>query len=79
MSQLAATLSRRLDRPVIDKTLLEGVFEINMQYPRDAPDDAPGTSLFEALSGQLGLKLEAQHAPGEFLIVDSANRVPTEN
>jgi uncharacterized protein (TIGR03435 family) len=64
---------------VIDKTQLEGAFEIKMQWVPDAPDDPPNTALFEALNRQLGLRLEGQRAPGEFVVVDSANKVPTEN
>jgi uncharacterized protein (TIGR03435 family) len=79
LPQLSDLLSGRMGRPVIDKTGLAGAFEINMQWDRDAPDDPPGTSLLEALPKQLGLKLEAQHAPVDVIVVDSANRVPTAN
>lgn len=43
-----------------------------------APADAPSASLFSAVQ-QLGLKLESRKAPVEHLIVDSAEKVPTEN
>jgi len=79
LPRFADWLSGKTGRPVIDRTLLEGTFEINMQWVPDAPDDLPNTALFEALNKQLGLRLEGQHAPGEFIVVDSANRVPTEN
>jgi uncharacterized protein (TIGR03435 family) len=64
---------------VIDKTQLEGAFAINMNWLPDAPDDPPNRALFEALNKQLGPRLEGQHAPLDFIVVDSANRVPTEN
>ncbi len=79
ISNLLPVLSGRMRSPVIDKTGLNGVYEINMQWDRDAPDDPPGTSLLEALPKQLGLRLESQKGPVEILIVDSANRVPTPN
>lgn len=79
ISSLLNVLSRNMRRPVIDATGLTGAFEINMQWERDAPDDAPGTSLLEALPKQIGLRLEAQKAPMEFIVVDAANRIPTAN
>jgi len=54
ISSLRGRAGEAYGPPVIDKTLLEGVFEINLQWDRDAPDDPPGTSLLEALPKQLG-------------------------
>ena len=79
LAHFADWLSRQTGRPVIDKTQLEGAFAIDMDWLPDAPDDAPNTALFEALNRQLGLRLEGQHAPREFIVVDSANKVPVEN
>jgi uncharacterized protein (TIGR03435 family) len=79
LAHFADWLSRQTGRPVIDKTQLEGAFAIDMDWLPDAPDDPPNTALVEALNRQLGLRLEGQHAPREFIVVDSANKVPTEN
>ena len=78
MNGFASVLSRLLDRPVIDKTGLKGVFNFEMQYSRD---DLGGTesSIFTALQETLGLKLEARKGPVEMLVVDHAERTPTEN
>ena len=49
--------------------------------PAASPDVAsdPGISLGRALEAQLGLKLEARKDPVEMLVVDHAQKVPTEN
>ena len=43
-----------------------------------APDSNPGGSLFSSMQ-KLGLKLEGKRAPVDLVIVDQAERVPTEN
>ena len=45
-----------------------------------APDlDAPIATIFQALQQSLGLKLEAKKSNIEVVVLDSANKVPTEN
>jgi len=43
-----------------------------------APESTPGASIFTAVQ-QLGLKLDGRKAPIEYIIVDKAEKVPTEN
>jgi len=72
---LADILSSYAQQIVIDRTGLEGGYDFKFDWsPRDP--DAP--SLFTALQEQLGLKLESQKAPVEFLIISHAER-PSEN
>lgn len=84
MPGLAYLLSRfETERPIIDRTGLSGMYEVKLEWTpaRQAQnaDTAPGPSLFTAVNEQLGLKLEARKGPVEILIVDSAEKVPTEN
>jgi uncharacterized protein (TIGR03435 family) len=65
--------------PVVDKTGLEGDYDISVNL---RPDDAGGDSFTRwqrALRDQLGLKLESQRAAVEVLVVDSVERMPTAN
>jgi len=73
---------RLLDRPVIDKTGLTGLFNFTLTYEPEssAPPDEPSTgpSIFTAVQEQLGLKLEPAKGPADFLVIDSVTR-PSEN
>ena len=80
MQGLAAELSL-VGRVVLDRTALEGTFDVALEWSPDtgaARTPADGSSIFTALQEQLGLKLEAIRAPSEVLVIDSAQR-PSEN
>jgi uncharacterized protein (TIGR03435 family) len=47
--------------------------------PRPQDANAPIATIFQALQQTLGLELEPKKAPVEMIVVDSANKVPTEN
>ena len=72
-------LSHPIGYPVVDKTGITGNFDFDLSY---APANDPGSplpSLFTALQEQLGLKLETQKVPVEMLVIDHADKIPTEN
>ena len=69
-----------VDRPVIDKTGLTGLFDFRLQFtPDDTAENPDGLpSIYTAVQEQLGLKLAPAKGPGEFLVIDSVER-PSEN
>jgi len=74
-------LSRELDRIVIDKTGLTGLFDFYLEWSRAATLDKAATSadpdnlsLFTALQDQLGLKLTPEKGPVEILVIDHAEK-----
>jgi uncharacterized protein (TIGR03435 family) len=64
--------------PVLDQTGIKGVFDISVELKPE-----PGADTFviwqRALEEQLGLKLTAEKAPVEVLVIDHAERIPTAN
>jgi len=77
-----------VDRPVIDKTGLTGVynFELDFSYqqlsaaptPEGVASEPTGPDIFTAIQKQLGLKLEAARGRVSHLIVDHVERPDTE-
>jgi uncharacterized protein (TIGR03435 family) len=90
MQDLVDTMSRihmaEMDRPVIDSTGLKGRYDftVNLFGTQEEMMSALskgdfGTSIFTLIQEQLGLKLEPQKLPLDMVVVDKAERVPTEN
>lgn len=103
LTQLADTLSRMMDRPVVDMTELKGAYAIDLEWTPDESehggtfgppggmrrqeggeakplaDTADAPTIFTALQDKLGLKLDARKLPVDLLVVDSAEKVATEN
>lgn len=91
ISQLADMgLARVVNRPVVDRTGLEGAYDWTLQWTPDQPranQPDPGTSaqvdpdrpsIFAAIQEQLGLKLESAKGPVNVLVIDHVER-PTED
>jgi uncharacterized protein (TIGR03435 family) len=84
MDVLTTILSRFLRQPILDRTGLEGGYEIDLEWspePRagEEPADPSRPSIYAAVQEQLGLKLEARKTPLPVIVVDSAERVPIGN
>jgi uncharacterized protein (TIGR03435 family) len=64
--------------PVVDRTGLPGVFEINVDLKPE-----PGVDMFalwqRVLQDRLGLKLESRKTKVDVLVIDRAERIPTAN
>lgn len=83
MKDFAPTLQGALGRPVLDRTGLEGRFDVEYAYtPRPNNPAVPvGENvpfLGAALEEQLGLKVQSARAPVPVLVVERVER-PTEN
>jgi len=89
MERFVANLGGQLGQPVTDGTGLKGNYDIKLRWTglqapaASEPADIGGAdslpSIFSALQEQLGLKLEPRKAPIEYIVVDKAEKVPTEN
>jgi uncharacterized protein (TIGR03435 family) len=89
LGQFANLMSGVLRRTVVNKTALSGAFDFDLRWTPDQPVQKPGAldtpavdpngpSIFTAVQEQLGLKLESQKGPVDFLVIDGAER-PSEN
>jgi uncharacterized protein (TIGR03435 family) len=82
---LAEQLSRTLGRVVVDKTGLDGRYELTLKWSPDeaaagpgGPSADAGPSIFTAIQEQLGLRLESGKGPIPILVVDHLEK-PSEN
>ena len=80
MSQVVFILNRFADRPVVDRTGLDGRYALNLKFagtdPLAGADGLP--SLFTALREQLGLRLEPASDAVDALVIDHVEP-PTPN
>ena len=77
MPILMNVLQQYLDRPIVDSTGAEGLYDIVLEFGlvQSQPavsDDFIGASIFTAVQEQLGLKLDAVKMPVDVLVVDRA-------
>jgi uncharacterized protein (TIGR03435 family) len=84
ISRFTFLLTRRMDRPAIDMTGLKGLYDFTIDlsglgFNGNPPADTSAPSIFTTVQENLGLRLEAQKAPIQVLVVDHAEKVPTAN
>ena len=75
MDDMVDAIRNFADRPVVDKTALTGTYDYRIEATlrfrlHDGTDDPNDITIFSAVQDQLGLKLEAQRAMVEILVVD---------
>jgi uncharacterized protein (TIGR03435 family) len=84
LAQLSEMVSSPLQGVVVDQTGLKGSWDFSLDISNFADarptsiDDAVGM-IVQAVSQQLGIKIDQKKLPAEVLIVDHAERVPVEN
>jgi uncharacterized protein (TIGR03435 family) len=85
LSRLADIISSALRTPVRDMTKLEGFYDFKVDLRPYLTGLQPGEQLdlvsvaTTALDAELGLRLEARKLPTDVLVVDRAEKTPTEN
>jgi uncharacterized protein (TIGR03435 family) len=84
MDAFATFLSGRMELPVLDMTGLKGTYDLTLDWitERQAKADSEpqtGQPIQDAIQDQLGLKVEHRKAPIDIVIVDHAEKIPTEN
>ena len=88
LGDLAAALGNFIvNRMVVERTGLAGAYDFELSWMTDnlqsatnpaGADISDAPSVFTAVQEQLGLKLESQRGPVEFLVIDNVER-PSEN
>ena len=76
MDDFARELGTQFRQMLINRTGLNGRFELDLQYTPDS-STAPAPefpSIFTAVQEQLGLKLQSERAPVPVLVIDSVQR-----
>jgi uncharacterized protein (TIGR03435 family) len=87
ISRLAALLQNEVQRVIVDKTGLDGTFDLELEFapagrfrpaglPGPSSPSSDGPTLETAVQEQLGLKLESVRGPVPVVVVDSAE-LPT--
>jgi uncharacterized protein (TIGR03435 family) len=84
ITELKDLLAGMLERPVEDRTGLNGRYDLKLAWnPAElASADSQANerpSLFSAIQEQMGLKLKRITAPVDFVVVDRAQRIPVAN
>jgi uncharacterized protein (TIGR03435 family) len=79
VSVLTMMFERLAGGPVLDKTGLSGKYDIDLHFRRQDDLNSNLPDIFTAVQEQLGLKLVPAKVPVTYLIIDHADRTPTEN
>jgi uncharacterized protein (TIGR03435 family) len=78
MTEFATALQTNVDRPVVDRTGLDGLFDVEYSYAQPGSTEIANANqplFLVALEEQLGLKLESQRTKVPVLVIDSVDRL----
>jgi uncharacterized protein (TIGR03435 family) len=81
---LCSYLGRLMQQPVVDGTGLAGIYDLRLSFatPRTSPPDPgdadPAPSIVQAVGSQSGLKMESKRVPVDVLVIDRAERMPSQ-
>jgi len=78
MVGLTNMLTRQFNRTVLDKTGLQGQYDIDLHWAPD-PNDTALPDLPGAVRSQLGLRLKSQKESMAVMVIDHLDKAPTEN
>jgi len=84
ISRFIFMLTRRLDRPVLDRTGLKGIYDFTIDlsglgFGGQPPAESDAPSIFTTVQRDLGLKLEPKKEMIDVLVIDHAEKVPIAN
>jgi uncharacterized protein (TIGR03435 family) len=80
MNELAQVFSRQFDRPVVDATGMKGRYDGRIDMSTNAAERIEYQSaLITSMEEQMGLNIQARKEEVDVLIVDHAERTPTDN
>jgi uncharacterized protein (TIGR03435 family) len=84
ISRFTFMLTRRMDRPVLDGTGLNGLYDFTVDlsglgFAGRPPDDPAAPSVFTTVQRDLNLRLESRKEAIDMLVIDAADRLPVEN
>ncbi|MDQ6676315.1 MAG: TIGR03435 family protein, partial [Acidobacteriota bacterium] len=89
MMAIVRVLADETGKPVVDRTGLQGRFDLKLDWTPEPPPiaaapgaqpvapnplDLSGPTIFTAVQQQLGLKLEARKAPVPVLVIEHAEK-----
>ena len=74
---LAILGGAEIDRPVVDLTGLTGRYDLHLVWTAPTVIDQGGVTVDGALEKQIGLRLEKRTLPMPVIIIDHAERLPT--
>jgi len=78
MEFLALMLVAKMEMPVVDRTGLQGRYDVDIEYDPETSPDPVLPSLTAAIQ-KLGLRLIPQKVPVAVVVIDRVDELPTEN